>query len=207
MIVALTGCVEHLDSHTLVLNVRGVSLELGITSHCYSYLESLNTDEVKILTRYIVREDNQSLFGFYCSEERVLFDKLCLISGVGSKLALAILSAYTHAQLYQLIRLDDVSGLMSISGVGKKMASRLMIELKAIYESNPELIADDSTELPAVSNIIDDVVEALMNMGFEHDEILHALKEADDETLLDVQSLLTYALRRLGGGYHVGSRS
>ena len=208
MIVSLTGYIEYLDSKSLILNVGGVGYELGITSYCYDYLKGHEEDEVHILTRYIVREDSQTLYGFYCLEERILFDKLCSISGVGPKLALIILSSYTPQELYQIVRLDDVASLTSISGVGKKMASRLMIELKAIFEATPSLMSNnEDTDVLDRSKVVDDVVDALVGMGFARDEVLKSFKEADDETLSDSKRALTFALKQLGGGYHVGSRS
>ncbi len=208
MIVSLTGYIEYLDSKLLILNVRGVGYELGITSYCYDYLKGLEEDEVSILTRFIVREDSQTLYGFFCPEERLLFDELCSISGVGPKLALTILSSYTPQELYQIVHLDDVACLTSISGVGKKMASRLMIELKAIFEATPSLTSNivDACALDR-SKLVDDVVDALVGMGFACDEVLKSLNEADDETLSDSKRALTFALKQLGGGYHVGSRS
>ncbi len=88
------------------------------------------------------------------------------------------------------------------------MASRLMIELKAIFEATPSLMSNnEDTDVLDRSKVVDDVVDALVGMGFARDDVLKSFKEADDETLSDSKRALTFALKQLGGGYHVGSRS
>ncbi len=206
MIVSLTGTIEQLDKNILILNVRGIGYELGISSHCYEYLLQQDKTEIHILTRFIVKEDTQTLYGFYCHDERLLFDKLCSVSGVGPKLALSILSTYTTSELYHITRSKNENQLNSIVGVGKKMAARLLVELTNIFESYPNLIVKSEQD-NRNNSIFDDLIDALIGMGFARDEVLKSLKEADDEVLSDPQLALMYALKQLGGGSHVGSRS
>ncbi len=208
MIVSLTGYIEHLEKDSLVLNVRGMGFEIGISSHCCEWLQQQNKEEVSLLTRFVVREDKQALFGFYSSEERLCFDMLCSVSGVGPRLALGILSAYTPRELFEIIRLEDISKLVAVSGVGKKMASRLMIELKEQIESNAHLLSFEvDGTMDEITPELGDVIDALVGMGFERDEAYKSLRGASSDALSDPKRALSYALKQLGGGLYVGSRS
>ncbi len=213
MIVSLTGSIEELGVDRLVLNVRGVGYELGISSQTHAYLATLE-DEVSILCRLVVREGSMSLYGFHSAEERLLFDKLCQIGGVGPKLALSILSAYGARELSGIVRLQDDSALMDIPGVGKKMAARLVIELQSIFDAHPELCVDEDSSSKAlgsvdatVNAVADEVASALCSLGFSHDEVDQALRMLSSEEISDPAVAIGAALRQLGGGLRVGSRS
>ncbi len=197
-----------IDTTSVVLNVNGIGYLLGISSHCYEQLVSKQHEQVNLLCRMLVRQDSISLYGFYNSHERTLFDKLCAVGGVGPKLALSILSAYTPLELCTVAKLSDESSLTTIAGVGRKMASKLMIELRSIIESNPELqnLAGNTVSAEH-SDVISDVADGLVGMGFSREEVIRALSDADDKALSTHENALAFALKELGGVYHVGSRS
>lgn len=208
MIVQLTGTLSELTASTAVLDVNGVGFELGISAVTAASLPQVGTPATTLLTRMIVREDSMTLFGFSSRDERVLFDKLCAISGVGPKLALSILSTYTPSQLAGVVVADDASQMARVPGVGKKLASRLLLELESVFAKDPTLVSLAGTSAfasaavpsgtPASAGVESDVVAALLAMGFTTEEAALALEGHEDAGATDVKSALSYALKRLG---------
>ncbi len=211
MIVSLTGKVQHLDDQVLVLEVSGVGYELNISTHCSRWVRGLEGDILSILVRMVVREDSISLYGFYSADERLVFDRLCTIAGVGPKLALAILSRFTPFELEDLVRKGDETRLNEVVGVGKKMATRLMIELRSIFDSISleEGVAfdDDEDENRVELQVRDDIANALVSLGFTREEIQGVLVDIPEDMLSSPDRALSFALKQLGGGFNVGSRS
>lgn len=207
MIVQLTGTlVEVMPTHA-VIDCRGVGYELGISALTAQALPAVGTSGVTILTRLIVREDAQELYGFATREERALFDQLRAISGVGPKLALAVLSTFTPAQLATVVVTQDASRMAQVPGVGKKKASRLLVELSDVFSKNIELkqLVGLTDALPAPKEAVRDVpaqeaADALLSMGFTSAEVALALEGAAEAGIASTKDMLSYALRRLGGG-------
>ncbi len=110
-----------------VVDVSGVGFELGISGSTAATLPTPG-GEVRLYTRMQVREDAMTLFGFSSKDERTMFDRLVSVSGVGPRLALAVLSTYTVGQLYSLVMAEDDKGMAKVPGVGKKTAQRLILE-------------------------------------------------------------------------------
>ncbi|MDO5106845.1 MAG: Holliday junction branch migration protein RuvA [Coriobacteriaceae bacterium] len=207
MIVQLTGTlVEVMPTHA-VIDCRGVGYELGISALTAQALPAVGTSGVTILTRLIVREDAQELYGFATREERALFDQLRAISGVGPKLALAVLSTFTPAQLATVVVTQDAGRMAQVPGVGKKKASRLLVELSDVFSKNIELkqLVGLTDALPAPRESVRDVpaqeaADALLSMGFTSAEVELALEGAAEAGIASTKDMLSYALRRLGGG-------
>ena len=207
MIVQLTGTlVEVMPTHA-VIDCRGVGYELGISALTAQALPAVGTSGVTILTRLIVREDAQELYGFATREERALFDQLRAISGVGPKLALAVLSTFTPAQLATVVVTQDAGRRAQVPGVGKKKASRLLVELSDVFSKNIELkqLVGLTDALPAPKETVRDVpaqeaADALLSMGFTSAEVALALEGAAEAGIASTKDMLSYALRRLGGG-------
>ncbi len=207
MIVQLTGTlVEVMPTHA-VIDCRGVGYELGISTLTAQALPAVGTSGVTILTRLIVREDAQELYGFATREERALFDQLRAISGVGPKLALAVLSTFTPAQLATVVVTQDAGRMAQVPGVGKKKASRLLVELSDVFSKNIELkqLVGLTDALPAPRESVRDVpaqeaADALLSMGFTSAEVELALEGAAEAGIASTKDMLSYALRRLGGG-------
>ena len=207
MIVQLTGTlVEVMPTHA-VIDCRGVGYELGISALTAQALPAVGTSGVTILTRLIVREDAQELYGFATQEERALFDQLRAISGVGPKLALAVLSTFTPAQLATVVVTQDAGRMAQVPGVGKKKASRLLVELSDVFSKNIELkqLVGLTDALPAPKETVRDVpaqeaADALLSMGFTSAEVALALEGAAEAGIASTKDMLSYALRRLGGG-------
>lgn len=214
MIVQLTGTlVESLPTH-IVLDVHGVGYELGVSSTTAAALPPVGESGVTVLTRLIVRENAQELYGFAMREERALFDQLRAISGVGPKLALAVLSTFSPSQLAAVVAGQDAARMAQVPGVGKKKASRLLVELSDVFSKNAELrglvgLTDTAPgalplapagSAPAVPTAEAEAAEALLSMGFSPQEAQLALEGREEAGALTVEDALRYALRRLGGG-------
>lgn len=210
MIVQLTGTLVEVTPSHVVLDVNGFGMELGVSATTAATLPAAGTPGVTLLTRFVVREDAMTLYGFASADERSLFDKLCAIAGVGPKVALSILSSYTPAQLAGIVVAQDASQMTAVPGVGKKLAGRLLLELEGIMAKDPTLGALASGAQAAVpagsrppltsGGVEQDVTAALLQMGFTSSEAALALEGSQQAGALDVKSALSYALRRLGGG-------
>lgn len=214
MIVQLTGTLVEALPTRIVLDVHGVGYELGVSSMTAAALPPVGEAGVTVLTRLIVREDAQELYGFATREERALFDQLRAISGVGPKLALAVLSTFSPSQLAAVVAGQDAGRMAQVPGVGKKKASRLLVELSDVFSKNAELrglvgltaTAPGALPLapagsPAAAPAVEaEAAEALLSMGFSPQEAQVALEGREEAGALTVEDALRYALRRLGGG-------
>lgn len=208
MIVQLTGTLVEASPSFAVLDVGGVGYGLGISSTTAAALPAIGEPGVMLHTRMVVREDACTLYGFATREERSLFDRLCTITGVGPKLALAVLSLYGAADLAQIVLTGDVARMSAVPGVGKKLANRLILELESVFATDIELrgyaglsqgIAASHTPAAAQDSVAE-VVSALLSMGFTHDEATLALEGHEQTGAHTPEQLVAYALRRLGGG-------
>lgn len=207
MIVSLTGTILELTSSSVVLDVNGVGYELGISATTAASLPEAGTKGVLLFTRMVVREAAVDLYGFASRDERVLFDRLVSINKVGPKLALSVLSTFTPAGLATVVVAHDAGGMARVPGVGKKTASRLIMELADVFAKDPSLQGLVGTHdaarpsVPAntmVSSVDADVTDALLSMGFTTQEAELALEGREDAGANTVEKALGYALRRLG---------
>lgn len=207
MIVQLTGTLVEVTPSRVVLDVAGVGYELGVSSTTASELPHAGESGVTVLARMQVREDAIALFGFATREERALFDHLVAVGGVGPKLALSVLSTFSPAQLVDVVAAQDASRLATVPGVGKKLASRMLLELKGVFAKDEELaalagvaLAPGSPAGPPASSTDRDVVSALLSMGFTPQEAALALEGHEEAGASTLEAALGYALRRLGKG-------
>lgn len=204
MISQLSGVLVEAVPSAIVIDVHGVGFELGISGTTAASLPPVG-EEVRVYTRMVVREDSCTLFGFASKDERTMFDRLVSVSGVGAKLALAILSTFSVGQLYTVVMAEDAKAMATVAGVGKKTAQRLILELKSVFAKDKSLVAAEvpNVALPLdvaasqASSAIDDATAALLSMGFTPAEVTLAL-EGYDGAGMRVEDLLGAALRRLG---------
>ena len=202
MISILNGTLIEATAGTAVIDVNGIGFELGISGTTASSLAQVGSP-TRLYTRMVVREDSCTLFGFATKDERTMFDKLVSVSGVGAKLALAILSSFTVPELYTLVMMEDDKGMATVPGVGKKTAQRLILELKGVFEKDRSLAGSAAPTAPlpfapaAAPSAIEDATAALLSMGFTAAEVTLALDGYDGKDMR-VEELLASALRRLG---------
>lgn len=206
MIVSLTGTVTEATSFSVVLDVGGVGYELGVSSATASALGQGGGRSVTVLTRLVVREGAIDLYGFSSREERALFDRLTQISGVGPKLALSILSTFTPQALAGVVADQNTTRMTKVPGVGKKTATRLLVELADVFAKDAILSTvaagggEANTAGTAKDAAVDaDAFEALLSMGFTSQEATLALEGHREAGALSTEAALGYALRRMGG--------
>ena len=146
-----------------------------------------------------------TLFGFATKDERQMFDRLVAVSGVGPRLALAVLSKFSVSQLYSVVMAEDAKGMSTVPGVGKKTAQRLILELKSVFSKDHGISVSATEALAAqlplesspMTSPVDEARAALLSMGFSPQEADLAL-EGYDGSDMRVETLLAAALRRLG---------
>ena len=193
MIAFLDGTLAGKTLASAFVNVGGVGFEVGMSQAGLAKLPATG-EHVTVHTYLQVRDDGMSLFGFLSLEEKALFEKLITVSGVGPKVALAALSSYAPSQLADLIAAQDVAAVQRIPGVGKKTASRIILELKGSLDQGiGGLFGQDER---VVNQALEGAKEALLSMGFTTGEIDSALKGAPEDGT--ESSLLQYALKKLG---------
>lgn len=205
MISQLHGTVAEATPSMAVIDVNGVGFELGISGTTAAGLPQVG-GEVLLYTRMVVREDSCTLFGFASKDERTMFDKLVAVSGVGAKLALAILTTFSVPQLYVVVMAEDDKGMATVPGVGKKTAQRLILELKGAFSKDRSLAGSAvaasiplplDVARPVAPSAMDDASAALLSMGFTPAEVSLALSGYDGADMR-VEDLLAAALKRLG---------
>lgn len=203
MIAFLTGRVAARGAGTAVIDVGGVGMTVQCTPSALSRLHVGETGTVA--ASLVVREDSLTLFGFADDEEKHLFEQLQTASGVGPRLALAILSVHSPAALRQAVATEDTKALTRVPGIGTKGAQRIVLELRGKLEV-PVLgdgtlpPADDAAPASGAHGAWrGQVVSGLVNLGWsaKDAESAAAAVAAEAEETADVAVLLRSALRRL----------
>ena len=184
----VSGEVAHVEPYLAVIDCGGVGYACRTTTFTLSQIKK--GDKAKLFTYLSVREDAMDLYGFASSEELKLFQQLISVSGVGPKAALSILSAGTPANLALAIITGDEKSLTAAAGVGKKLAQRIILELKdKLAKGLTVSAAGESVAGPAVTiipqNKLSEASAALAVLGYSQAEINVALKGID----IDNQSL------------------
>ena len=147
----------------MVVETAGVGYEVNISVPTYSELPGTGS-EVALHIYTHVREDVFALYGFLRPAEKKLFEKLITVSGIGPKLAITILSGMAADEMADAIRRNDLARLTRIPGIGKKTAERMVLELR---DKLPEATGQSSLVAPAISGIEEDVLSALVNLGYQ----------------------------------------
>lgn len=202
MIAFLRGLVADKTLSAAVIDVGGVGYACGISASTAAALPAPGSaQQCQVYTYLQVRDDGLALYGFASPDERAVFERLIAISGVGPKLALAVLSSFTPDALRDVVVAGDEKRMATVPGVGKKTASRMLLELKDALKTD---LLGSSAMLPGMgdavagkSGVIEEAAQALLSMGFTAAECDVALKGYDGPST-DVSAAITYALRRLG---------
>jgi Holliday junction DNA helicase RuvA len=175
VIAQVRGRLLRKEPQEAVIDVGGVGYRISIPLSTF-YRIGEPGDEVTLLTHTHVREDALALFGFLTATERSLFEKLIAVSGVGPRLANAILSGIEAPELVAALRSSDVARLTRIPGVGRKTAERLVVELKDKMQGLPG--GEDAGTAPAPSTAAEDLVSALVHLGYSRPEAERAVDRA-----------------------------
>ena len=187
MIGRLRGVIIEKGTDTIVLEVGGVGYVVAVTPRTLTDLPGFG-EEAVLHTHLHVREDQLALYGFDAAADKDLFGLLLGVSGVGPKVAMAILATMTYEQLSIAVAADDIAALTSVPGIGKRSAQKLLLELK------PKL--DMVDEMASSTGPIGEVREALEGIGYGLDEIRGTLADMPHD--LPVEEILKRSLQQLG---------
>jgi Holliday junction DNA helicase RuvA len=197
VIAHLRGRLLRKDTQEAVVDVGGVGYRVTIPLSTF-YRLGADGDEVSLLTYTHVREDALALYGFLTGREQALFERLIAVSGVGPKLAVNILSGIEAPELVDALRTSDVARLTRIPGVGKKTAERLVLELKDKMQGLTA--APDTPAAPAPGSPKDDLLSALVHLGYSRPEAERAADRAlREDGSGKFEDLLRRTLRLLSG--------
>lgn len=197
MIEFIRGTIDDLIPTKAVLEAGGVGYALNISLNTYSAIQ--NKKEAKLYVFEVIREDAYTLFGFASRIERDLFELLLSVSGVGGQTARMILSAFTPADLANIVQTEDVRSLKSVKGIGPKAAQRIIVDLKDKMNGFVGTGNDGQTkETPVSSPLVEEAVQALTVLGFSpaptQKIVMQIVKE---EPSIPVEGIIKKALKML----------
>lgn len=195
MIAFLSGVLAGRSPQVAFIEVGGVGYAVNMSAAALSKLPDRG-QAVRVLTHLQVSDAGIALYGFLSEDEKALFERLITVSGVGPKVALAALSTFSPRALADAIAAQDIALVSKIPGVGKKTASRIVLELKGSLEQAGDTLFEPRAGAAAEGSSVKGATEALLSMGFTSAEAELALKGAPEGA--DEGALLQYSLKRLG---------
>lgn len=184
MIIGLEGIIDHKEPSVVHLNVNSVIYEVFISLHTYS---AIGSERTRLHIHHVIREDAQQLYGFAQKSEKILFEGMLKINGIGPKAALAICSTFTPEQFAGIISSKDLNALKKVPGIGPKSAGRIMVELAGF---DAVLLGSGSTASTATT----EASMALESLGFKKEQIAKALSAS---SATDTPTLVKEALKQL----------
>ncbi len=200
MIAFLKGQLAGKTADCAFVDVSGVGYAVGMSQGALAKLPEVG-QPVQVHTYLQVSDNGIALYGFLSLEEKALFERLITVSGVGPKVALAALSAFSPEALVAAVQAQDVAAVQKIPGVGKKTASRIILELKGSFDQGLASLFDASGQPAGAAGgasaaALAGARDALLSLGFASAEAEVALKGAPEGA--DENALIKYALKRLG---------
>ena len=201
MFYYVCGELAYKDLNTCVIDCSGVGYKLTVSQITSQELASSVGKKVKLFTYLAVREDGMELFGFLSEDERVAFNRLISVSGVGPKVAMSILSVMTADNLAVAICTEDSKSIAKAPGIGTKTALRIVLELKDKISKDMAIPSAASlTKGSAAATVkggknLSEATEALLVLGYDRNTILNVLKDID--TNIDVGEIIRMALKKL----------
>lgn len=199
MIAYISGALVSAGENYIVIDNHGMGYRIFVSGKFLEHIPAYGT-QIKIYTHMYIREDELTLYGFHSEEELSVFRILIGISGVGPKVAMAILTALTIQELQLAVISEDAKTISKANGVGAKGASRIILELKdklkmedmmdVAYEQS---IVQDTQDINAAR----DAILALVNLGYSSSEAALAVKKIGDTSQMDIESILKAALKKL----------
>lgn len=189
LITSVRGTLESVGPDWADVSVGGFTLRLSIPTSAAERLGSIG-DQVRLVTSLQVREDSLTLFGFLTEEDRLTFDALIGVNGVGPRVALSVLSRFTPASLAAAVGSGDTDAFAGVSGVGKKTASRIVLELKG------KLQGDWAVPAEAIGHA--EVIEALTALGYSISEARDAAMTLTPDDPAPLEERLRLILQRMG---------
>jgi Holliday junction DNA helicase RuvA len=204
MIGKLKGKIEFIGEDKLILDVNGVGYNVYASAKTLDFLQAKKDQEFSLLIETIVREDSITLYGFLTQTEQSWFNELCKVNGVGNKVALKILGILSINDIILALNSGDKSVFSRVSGIGPKLALRIVSELKdsakklsgEFFVSNQS--ANSSQDNPVNSKISSDAISALENLGYKRSDIYSIVGEQLNQNPdMTLETLITQSLRLL----------
>jgi Holliday junction DNA helicase RuvA len=191
LISSVSGIIEGVGPDWADVSLGAITLRVNVPG---PIIDSMGTigDHVRLHTSLQVREDSLTLFGFLTQDERRAFDTLLGISGIGPRLALAVLSRFTPGSLAAAVDAGDTKAFSAVPGVGNRTASRIILELKGKLDL-------DWGDTPAVGGDTD-AVDALVALGYSDPEARQALSSIPRDGSLSIEDKIRIGLQNLAGG-------
>ena len=194
----ITGMVSEATPTYAVIEAGGVGYYINISLKSYSDIE--HAKEAKLFTHYIVREDQQTLFGFSTKLERELFRQLISVSGVGGNTARMILSTYSPRELQNIIATENAVLLKNVKGLGLRTAQKIIVELsgKMLELGASDMMMGSATTVAGRSEAYDEALAALTMLGFQKgasEKVLTAIFK--ENSAIGVEEAIRSALKRL----------
>lgn len=195
MIGHLRGRLAAKHPPQLVVDVGGVGYEVEAPMSTFYTLPAVGA-EVSLHTHLVVREDAHVLFGFGTERERSLFRELIKVSGVGPRIALAILSGVTVDEFHRCVEAQDHASLVRVPGIGRKIAERLVIEMRDRLKilAGPAFVAGSGGVAVVASNPQTEAFSALVSLGYKPAEVSRLLQKVDP-AVTSTEELIRHALR------------
>jgi len=190
VIAGLIGTIHRVEPDAVIVNVQGVLYRVLTTGRVVSRFNERGMD-VELHTRQVVRDDAHLLFGFATLADLTWFDTLIGINGVGPKLALAILTRFAAEDVFKVIANEDIDQLVTVPGVGKRTASRILLDLRGKLPENFD------APLTHVSASNSDAIAALQALGYSLAESRKALDRIDIDESATVEDQIVAALRAM----------
>ncbi|WP_147695169.1 Holliday junction branch migration protein RuvA [Vogesella mureinivorans] len=175
MIGRLSGTLIEKLPPQITVDVNGVGYDVDVTMTTFYQLPALG-QKTTLFTHLVVREDAHLLYGFATRDERETFRQLIKVSGIGAKIALAILSGMSTDELAVAVASEDLKRLSSVPGIGKKTAERLVLELRGKLASGSNLTVPGGLPFAATPDDKSDIVNALLALGYNDKEAAAATK-------------------------------
>ncbi len=195
MIGRLAGKIISRKPPFLLIDVQGVGYEVEAPMSTFFALQG--DGPVVLITHMVVREDAQLLYGFATEAERDLFRSLIKVSGIGPRMALAILSGMTASQFRECVMHGDTGPLVKLPGIGRKTAERLLIEMRDRLGdgSATEGISLPSGSVAAPKSSVDEAISALVALGYKPPEASRMIRGLPEAESLDTEQLIRQALK------------
>lgn len=194
----ITGHVAEATPTYAVIEAGGVGYFINISLKTFTDIE--HSEQTRLFTHFIVREDVQSLFGFSSKIERELFRRLISVSGVGGNTARMILSTYTPQELQNIIATENAKLLKNVKGLGLKTAQKIIVELsgKMLELAGSDFSTSSVPSKEVVSDIYDEALAALSMLGFQKSASEKVLRSILKESpTMAVEDLIRHALKQL----------
>ena len=190
LISAVSGKIESKGPEYVDVNVYGVTFRISTPTTTIDQIGE-SGDSVRLLTSLQLRQDSITMYGFATEEDRIAFDALININGVGPRLAIAVLSTFDAGSMAAAVQSEDTGAFVRVPGVGARTASRIVLELKGKL--------DQSWSIPGGAEIVDDVFDSLTSLGYSIQETRNAITSINTEenNKLNTEEKLRLALQFL----------